>query len=69
MKELKSLPIDRLFELHLRLYEAVEIRGKATQEEMQLYFRSRYELEDRGWMQLPGNPHFGSPFFEREDAA
>jgi len=62
--DLSAMPTERLLELHFGLYEAVEVQGRATLEEMSLYFETRYELEHRGWMCLPG-----TPFYERSDAA
>ena len=62
--DLKKMPSRRLLEFHYRLFEAVEVRGRATWEEMRLYFESRYELERRGCTALPG-----APCLERSDAA
>ena len=61
--DISKLPTDSLVQLHWRLYEAVEVEGSASPEDMRLYFKSRYELETRGWRILPD-----APFYERSDA-
>ncbi len=59
MNDLSEMSTASLLELHFFLYEAVEIDGIANCEEMHLYFRTRYELEDRGWPFLPGGLYLG----------
>ena len=64
MVDVSLMATDRLLELHFGLFEAVEVKGIASVNEMQLYFATRYELEHRGCNCLPG-----TPYYERSDAA